>query len=49
MRSNFIYGFNGQKMFRTGYMTRNNKSSQEYTRHDKNNIHYRGILSAKSK
>lgn len=38
MKSNLIYSFNEQKMFRTRYMARNNRSSLKYRRYNEKNM-----------
>lgn len=49
MRSNFIYGFDRQRMFKARYMAGNNKLSQEHKRYNKKNMGQESLLLTKSK
>lgn len=49
MRSNFVYDFNRQEMFRLGYIARKIRSSRGHEGQDENNMTRRASLSAKSK
>lgn len=49
MKSNFIYGFDRQRVFRARYIAGNNRSSQEYKKYDEINMGYGNTLLAKSK
>ena len=44
-----MYGFNRQKMFKAGYMVRNNRSSQKHRRYNKRNMDQKGLLLVKNK
>lgn len=49
MKTNLIYGFNKQKMFRSGYIARNTRLKQGERRLDEKNIGGEGSLLAKNK
>lgn len=49
MKSNFIYGFDRERVFKTRYIAGNNRSSQEYKKYDEMNMGYGNTLLAKSK
>lgn len=49
IESNYIYGFDRQRMFKSGYIARSKGISQGHGRYDVKNIGYKGSLLAKDK
>ena len=49
MKSNLVYVFNRQKIFKLGYIAKNTRSSQEHKRYYENNMDEKSLLLAKGK